>query len=76
MNEERTQMDVASATATALPASQVTVARYDDDYPLLYGEPARQPAWPARRRSFQLSQHGAARPPGCASTCRSCGKCR
>jgi hypothetical protein len=24
-------------------ANQVTVARYDDDYPLLYGEPAPQP---------------------------------
>ena len=31
------------------PANQVTVARYDDDYPLLYGEPARQPTWPPRK---------------------------
>ena len=28
------------------------VARYDDDYPLLYGEPAPQPQWDAAGMSF------------------------
>lgn len=26
------------------PSQRLSVARYDDDYPLLYGEPARQPS--------------------------------
>jgi hypothetical protein len=34
------------------------VARYDDDYPLLYGEPAPQPQWdtPGLNASQSLSQ--------------------
>ena len=38
VHDQRQPTDVSEST------NGFTVARYDDDYPLLYGEPARQPA--------------------------------
>ena len=40
-----------------MPSSRIirkgqNVARYDDDYPLLYGEPAPQPQWDAAGMNF------------------------
>ena len=40
-----------------MPSSRIirkgqNVARYDDDYPLLYGEPAPQPQWDAAGMGF------------------------
>ena len=40
-----------------MPSSRIirkghNVARYDDDYPLLYGEPAPQPQWDAAGTNF------------------------
>jgi hypothetical protein len=62
---------------TAGHASQVTVARYDDDYPLLFGEPARQPQWPAARKVVHLPQQTSTRRgKACESNCRSCGACQ
>jgi hypothetical protein len=59
------------------PTSRITVARYDDDYPLLYGEPAPQPQWKSTKRCVRLPQE----PNACdiasprAASCRSCGRC-
>jgi hypothetical protein len=60
-------------------ACQASVARYDDDYPLLYGEPAPQPQWRpvATGRCVRLPQDGtpeetAANRP---ATCKTCGRC-
>ena len=59
-------------------ASRMNVARYDDDYPLLYGEPALQPQWDTTAKVVPLPQNEEPRKAAlaCATACRSCGRCR
>jgi hypothetical protein len=53
-------------------ASHVSVARYDDDYPLLYGEPARYPMPVRQPLPVESNKPRLA----CLTSCRSCGRCK
>jgi hypothetical protein len=69
--------ELSSKSGSIRPDARVNVARYDDDYPLLYGEPAVQPEWDRASGVLRLNRAAAIQASeSCRTTCRSCGRCR
>jgi hypothetical protein len=56
------------------PGGRANVARYDDDYPLLFGEPAVQPQWSSVGGASGVISERTAQTGN--PSCRSCGQCR